>query len=154
MHWGVRRYQNPDGTLTNAGRKRLKKEVAKAEKKDAKWARKHYNKIYNATYKKSRAEIDNYIRNDLNKRMSLKNASGKLSLSYVNDYNRKLAEIMNKNVEILPAPSGRVVQFVAKRGSVGVQLALADTNYDMSQVKNGVYDSGRIAYKKKVVNRV
>lgn len=25
MKWGVRRYQNPDGTLTEAGRKRLEK---------------------------------------------------------------------------------------------------------------------------------
>ena len=25
MRWGVRRYQNPDGSLTNAGKKRLKK---------------------------------------------------------------------------------------------------------------------------------
>lgn len=27
--WGVRRYQNPDGTLTDAGRKRLAKDVKK-----------------------------------------------------------------------------------------------------------------------------
>jgi len=25
MHWGIRRWQNPDGTLTNAGRARFKK---------------------------------------------------------------------------------------------------------------------------------
>ena len=27
--WGVRRYQNPDGTLTPAGRKRMDKEIKK-----------------------------------------------------------------------------------------------------------------------------
>ena len=27
MKWGVRRYQNPDGTLTSAGKKRLAKEL-------------------------------------------------------------------------------------------------------------------------------
>ena len=32
MKWGVRRYQNEDGTLTPAGRARL-------AKKDAKWAK-------------------------------------------------------------------------------------------------------------------
>ena len=33
MHWGVRRYQNPDGTLTAAGKKRYyKEEVKKANK--------------------------------------------------------------------------------------------------------------------------
>lgn len=152
--WGVRRYQNPDGSLTNAGRKRLQKEIEKTERKDAKWAKKRYNKIYKATYKKSRAEINDYVKNDLDKRMRLKNSNGKISLSYINDYNRKLAQIMNKNVDVIPAPSGRVVQFVAKRGSVGVQLALADTNFDMSQVRNGVYDSGRIAYRKKSIEKV
>lgn len=29
MKWGVRRYQNKDGTLTNAGKKRYEKELAK-----------------------------------------------------------------------------------------------------------------------------
>lgn len=38
MKWGIRRYQNPDGTLTELGQKRL-------EKKDVKWANKNYNKI-------------------------------------------------------------------------------------------------------------
>jgi hypothetical protein len=37
--WGIRRYQNEDGTLTEAGRQRL-------EKKDNKWAKKNYDKMY------------------------------------------------------------------------------------------------------------
>lgn len=32
MKWGVRRYQNKDGTLTSAGKKRVKKQNAKAIK--------------------------------------------------------------------------------------------------------------------------
>jgi hypothetical protein len=31
MKWGIRRYQNKDGTLTNAGKKRYEKELAKAK---------------------------------------------------------------------------------------------------------------------------
>lgn len=31
MHWGIRRYQNPDGTLTAAGKKRYDKYRAKAD---------------------------------------------------------------------------------------------------------------------------
>ena len=34
MKWGVRRYQNSDGTLTAAGKKRKQKQEIKAEKKD------------------------------------------------------------------------------------------------------------------------
>jgi hypothetical protein len=33
MKWGVRRYQNPDGTLTEAGKKRYAKEYKKLSKK-------------------------------------------------------------------------------------------------------------------------
>ena len=33
MHWGVRRYQNPDGTLTARGRKRYEKDLNKLDAK-------------------------------------------------------------------------------------------------------------------------
>lgn len=35
MRWGVRRYQNPDGSLTNAGKKRLKKGQTSNKKTDS-----------------------------------------------------------------------------------------------------------------------
>ena len=69
-------------------------------------------------------------------------------------YNRKMAELMNESVKNVTAPSGRVVQFVAKRGEVGVHMALADRGYDMQQLKNGIWASGRVAYKKKNVDMV
>jgi len=34
MHWGVRRYQNPDGTLTAAGRARYGRDVTRMKEKD------------------------------------------------------------------------------------------------------------------------
>lgn len=154
MHWGVRRFQNADGSLTPAGERRLRKQVKQIEKADSKWAKKNYKKIYDTTYKKSRAEINDYVNNDLDKRMQLRTSSGKISSNYINNYNRKLASLMNKNVGDLRAPSGRAVQFVAKRGNVGVEMALTTSSFDMSTVKNGVYESGRIAYRKKVVDRV
>lgn len=144
MHWGIRRYQNPDGTLTEAGRKRL-------EKKDTKWAKKNYNKIYKKTYKASKREVANTIK-ELNQSIRMHNANGKLSMTYVNAYNQRLAEIMSRNASDIRSPSGRTIQFVAKRGDVGVHMALADEGYDMSQLKRGVYGSGRIAYKQNKVN--
>ena len=36
MKWGVRRYQNPDGSLTNAGKKRLRKDERKLEEINSK----------------------------------------------------------------------------------------------------------------------
>ena len=36
MKWGVRRYQNPDGSLTAAGRKRLSKSIRDTYHKNSK----------------------------------------------------------------------------------------------------------------------
>lgn len=145
--WGVRRYQYPDGSLTPAGKKRL-------EKIDTKWARKNQDKLYKSTFKQSRSELQDFMTNDLNKRVKQRNKNGKISAQYANEYNRKLAELMNKNIGDVRAPSGRVVQWIAKRGEVGVYMALADYGYDMSQVRNGVYRSGRVAYRKTELDKV
>lgn len=144
MKWGIRRYQNPDGSLTELGQRRL-------DRKDSKWAHRREEKIYNQTYRKSRREMNRFVR-DLNRQISPTNASGRLSATYVNAYNQKLAEVMNKNVKEIHSPSGKVIKWVAKRGEVGVHMALADPGYDLSQLRRGVYGSGRIAYRKTSVN--
>lgn len=143
--WGVRRYQNEDGTLTEQGRRHL-------EKVDSKWARKNYNRIYNTAYKGIKSDFQRYVYRDLDRRMPKKNKSGRLSMQYVNEYNRKLAEMMNMSAEGIRAPSGRDIRFVAKRGEMGVHMALADQGYNMDALKRGVYASGRIAYKQEKVN--
>lgn len=48
MKWGVRRYQNPDGSLTAAGRKHEAKQQYKSAKKE-------YKKAFNKAYNKSAA---------------------------------------------------------------------------------------------------
>lgn len=137
MKWGVRR------TPEQLSRR--------AEKKDAKWAHKNHDKIVAKTKKKVSRELDRYG-NQIMRNPSSVTSKGKLSSSAINAYNRKMTELMNTAAKDLTAPSGRVVQFVAKRGEVGVHMALTDRGYDMSQLKNGIWDSGRIAYKKKTVN--
>jgi hypothetical protein len=141
--WGVRRYQNSDGSLTPAGERRR-------EKRDAKWAKRNYDRIYNKAYKGSKKELHSYVKNELNPRYR----GQKHGAAYTNEYNRKMAELMTRSASSISAPSGRAVKFVAKRGDVGVHMALADAGYDMSQLKNGVWSSGRIAYKKSKVNSV
>ena len=144
MKWGVRRYQNKDGSLTSAGQRRL-------DKKDNKWAKKNYDKIVKNAHKKVSGELDEYG-NQLLRDASSYNSRGRISNTAINAYNRRMAELMNTAVTDLRAPSGKVVQFVAKRGELGVHMALATPNYDMSQLKNGIWSSGRIAYKKKSVD--
>ena len=146
MRWGIRRYQNPDGSLTPAGIRRL-------EKADIKWAKKKTDKITAQAKKASQKELDEYGKELLKLPNALK-ANGKLSSQTVNAYNRKMAELMSQKPSNIRAPSGRVVSFVAKRGEVGVFMALSNSGYDPSQYKQGVYSSGRIAYKKDHANKI
>lgn len=146
MRWGIRRYQNPDGSLTPAGRKHF-------EKADIKWAKKKTDKITAQAKKASQKELDTYGKELLKLPNALK-ANGKLSAQTVNAYNRKMAELMSQKTSNIRAPSGRVVSFVAKRGEVGVFMALSNSGYDPSQYRQGVYSSGRIAYKKGHANKI
>lgn len=124
----------------------------RALKKDLKWIKKNDKKIHDKAYKESKKEIKEYSKL-LSQKYGL-NKNGKLSAAYINNFNRGMAELMNEKVSGIMAPSGRVVKFIAKRGELGVYTALADQGYDMSQVKNGVWGSGRIAYKKSSVAKV
>lgn len=133
MKWGVRRTPQQLGNLS---------------KKDARWAKRNSDKITRKAQKKSAGELSAYSK-ELMRLPGAVNRNGKLSASTINAYNRRMAELMTKNVSGLRAPSGRVVQFVAKRGEIGVHMAISDAGYDMSQLKNGVYSSGKIAYKNK-----
>ena len=46
MHWGVRRYQNPDGTLTELGKRRFHNRLTKREKKIARRVERANKKAY------------------------------------------------------------------------------------------------------------
>lgn len=144
--WGVRRFQNPDGTLTEAGRRRL-------DKKDGDWAKRNSDKITERAQKKSAKELNQFA-DELLKNPQSYTKAGKLSAATINAYNRRMAELMSQKVSDLKAPSGKVVQFVAKRGEIGVMMALADQGYNMEQLKKGVWASGKIAYRKTVLDKI
>lgn len=69
MKWGVRRYQNKDGSLTNAGKKRAKQNPTKGWSKDAKatysMKKKGVKGMSNAELKKvnERQRLENEYRN-------------------------------------------------------------------------------------------
>ena len=138
MKWGVRRTPAQLGHLT---------------KKDNKWIKKNAAKITEKARKKSSKELMKYA-NELMKDPNAVNKSGKLSAATINSYNKKMASLMNEQVSDLTSPSGKVVRFVAKRGEDGVFMALADQGYNMNQLKNGIYESGKVAYRKTVVDKV
>ena len=150
MKWGIRRFQNKDGTLTAAGKARYSDHLTK---KDNKWIKKNAAKITEKARKKSSKELIKYA-NELMKDPNAVNKSGKLSAATINAYNQKMASLMNERVSNLRSPSGKVVRFVAKRGEIGVFMALADQGYNMNQLKNGIYESGKVAYRKTVVDKI
>lgn len=137
MKWGVRRTPEQLGHIS---------------KKDQKWIKKKSEKITEQARKKSSKELNRYA-NELLSNPDSVNKSGKLSSATINTYNNKMASLMSQSVSTLRSPSGKTVQFVAKRGEVGVMMALADEGYNMSQLKNGVWASGRVAYKKTVLDK-
>lgn len=143
--WGVRRYQNEDGSLTPAGKRRL-------ERKDNRWIKRNASKIHNKAYKKSQREMRK-VTKQLDRKYIIRSDSERNGRRYMNEYNQNLARIMNTKVENIAAPSGRVVKFVAKRGEYGVHTALADQGYDMNKVKSGIWDDGRVAYKSEKVEK-
>ena len=137
MKWGVRR--------TEA-------QLARQEKKDVKWAKTKGVKVTAKVQKSVQKDMAKYEKTELAGQVAV-NKSGKLSMSYVNQYNKKLAELMNEKVGNVQAPSGKILRYIAKRGEVGVHTALADQEYNMDQVRNGVNASGRIAYKQEVLSK-
>lgn len=152
MKWGVRRYQNSDGTLTAAGKRHKARLDEKSMKKDVKWARRHEKSIMKQAKKRTKSDMRRYEKGEL-RDLAKATKAGKDSRTYMNAYNRKMAELMNTSMKDITAPSGRAIRFVAKRGELGVYLAVADQGYNMDKVRNGVYASGRVAYKQDTVNR-
>lgn len=138
MRWGVRRTQTQLGNLS---------------RKDTKWVKKNTDKITEKARNKSSKDLMRYA-NELMKDPRAVNKSGKLSAATINSYNQKMASLMSEKVSDLKSPSGKVVRFVAKRGEVGVFMALADQGYNMNQLKNGIYDSGKVAYRDTVIDKV
>ena len=136
MKWGVRRFENPDGTLTDRGRKRYKR-------LDDKFVKNKSDKIYKKALKKSEKEMKKFIKKDL------KNESGRTA---INKYNTKLAEVMRNKTKDIRSPSGKIIEWVAKRGDVGVFMALADQDYNITQLKQGVWSDGRVGYRQTKVD--
>ena len=132
MRWGVRR---------------TREQLDGLSKEDRKWVKKKSNKVTKQAEKKTSKELSRYSR-ELLRTPGAINKNGKVSAAAINAYNRKMAELMTAQVSDLRSPSGKVISFVAKRGEVGVHLALSDQGYNIDQLKNGVWSSGRVAYKK------
>lgn len=143
--WGIRRYQNEDGTLTPAGKRHY-------QKLDDRWVDRNASKVETKAFKQSQKEMKK-VSKQLDRKYMIRRDSERNGRRYMNEYNQNLARVMNTKVKDLQSPSGKVVRFVAKRGEYGVHMALADPGYDMNRVKNGIWDDGRVAYKNNTIEK-
>jgi len=137
QHWGIRRFQNPDGSLTPKGQARL-------DEKDNKWASNKGEKIKKKVQKSVKKDMNEFVQKQLDMSYTSK---GKLSSKSILQYNNKLAQLMNSKISNIQAPSGRVLRFVSKRGQIGVHTAVADADYDLTKLRSGVFKNGKVAYK-------
>lgn len=124
----------------------------KAMRMDKRWVKKNDKKIRKYATSATRSAMKEYVKNELNPRIKKYNKTGRMSQQYIIAYNKQLASLMNRSIDGLESPSGRVVKFIAKRGNIGVYTALADKGYDLNQLKQGVYSSGKVAYRKSQVD--
>lgn len=121
MHWGVRRYQNPDGSLTAAGRRRMEKSdrrrvrdarfeskaidrERKTTERLLKKAEKKYNKIKDSTKdtKHNRKIEDKYnVAKKLDERVAKKQSEQyKKAISLTNDYIKQYGDKKIKDLRL------------------------------------------------------
>ena len=103
MKWGVRRYQNKDGSLTSAGRKRISKEYKKASIAGDKNLRKRYNSIYIDSYNKTANKMNSGGIEKFNKEQKEKYGENYAQREgyesdYINMFNKELSKTLNKSL--------------------------------------------------------
>ena len=107
MKWGVRRYQNPDGTLTELGKKHYSRDIKRFEKLDKKVNKSTWTLAKRAALFDKRAKMptltDTHL--ELKRRAGVKLANAKRS--YLRDKNRanKLIDKMQNKYGISNVPS-------------------------------------------------
>jgi predicted nucleotide-binding protein (sugar kinase/HSP70/actin superfamily) len=87
MKWGVRRYQNPDGSLTPKGRKRLKKAQESWERD----VRNNWTDAYNKAADKVSRRLDAF--NAKYEKADLSKPKSKITQKYVREYCKMFNDI-------------------------------------------------------------
>ena len=122
MKWGVRRYQNPDGSLTEAGKKRAKKQEERAAKKRAKKHehimrdRKAFMENYYDLSEDDRRKADRYF--DALEKME-KREMTHLSLRDKRNWIKRGA-ITIASLAAITVSAGKIIQFVQGKNGQAV----------------------------------
>ena len=92
--WGVRRYQNPDGSLTDAGRRRAAKDAYRSTKRDIRRSTKVASKEYN------RKLSDDIFYGRINSGEGYRRSSNDSTLRYQQGKSKRLAAKSKMNSEL------------------------------------------------------
>lgn len=148
MRWGVRRYQNADGTLTAAGRNRLKGEIKKREDAQQKARRGASLKEANNLYMRQN-QYTNTLKNDLFQHILSKTEEYK---NYRDAYDRAEKHDIDlvqklKDKGIFGNDLEKAVLDDAKRDSLWSKVTEAEKEYDLkifdvySKQQNALYQA-------------
>lgn len=97
MKWGVRRFQNADGTLTAKGKARVSKEYKKQAIKGDDTLRKEYNKMYVDSYNKAADKMNSGEIEKFNKAQEKKYGKDFAKRDgYLEDYSDKFDKELKK----------------------------------------------------------
>lgn len=98
MKWGVRRYQNKDGTLTPAGKKRVSEEYKKYAAKAQTDLENNYNNRWLKAYNKAADDMNNGLTDKYNSDYDKKLGSKAKDHDYFNDdeYNSGYEKLFNE----------------------------------------------------------
>ncbi len=106
MKWGHRKYQNPDGSLTDAGKKKISKQYKRQVDKVNKKVSKKYNRMYLDAYNKAADDMNNGEIEKFNKQQEKKYGKNYAKRkNYVNDYQKifdnRMSKYFNKSLNDL-----------------------------------------------------
>lgn len=104
MKWGVRRFQNPDGTLTDAGRKRVSKEYKKLAIKGDEDLQKRYQGLYVKAHNKTADKMNSGEIDKFNKAQEKKHGADfakrkEYETEYYDFVNKQLTQFMNQELD-------------------------------------------------------
>lgn len=114
MHWGIRRYQNPDGSLTDAGAKRYTREI---NRDDAKY---NQAKADAKLYKKKQEEASAKGKTEKAKKFAEKSKkSSDDAAKYLKDRNKGITDVNNSGYNLRSKEVNRIDAKYAPYRTIG-----------------------------------
>lgn len=142
MHWGVRRYRNPDGTLTEAGKKRVSKKYSRLMKRAVQNVNANSRRLYVEGYNRAVDKMNNggikKYNDEYNKKLGDK-AEGH---DYFNDkeYNEGYERLFKQ--ELNKSAASVTIEYWESNKNYKKAKAIADkySLYDIDDIAKSQYD--------------